>query len=112
MTNVNLKLPDIHLQVSVYSTGVAEKPSSFDKATKLEAGYRRADASTEVPVAVTVPSQARGRMDHMEVPKGAPVTEGEHQRCGTCTHFSGFKSCEIVVGVIEPEYVCDWWEVA
>lgn len=102
-------MTDLTVNVAVYSSGVSAKPTSYDKATKTEANYRRADVTDEAPHF----PRARGYMDHMELPEGAPATEGNRaERCGTCLHYSGLRSCDIVAGIIEAAYVCDWWEDA
>ncbi len=35
--------------------------------------------------------------------------ETDSERCGTCRHMTGSR-CELVVGQIDPTYVCYWWE--
>jgi hypothetical protein len=32
------------------------------------------------------------------------------ENCGSCVHFDGTSSCEVVEGTIHPEMVSDFWE--
>jgi hypothetical protein len=36
--------------------------------------------------------------------------ESEQQRCGNCSYFDPPRSCQIVAGSIDREWVCDLWE--
>jgi hypothetical protein len=40
--------------------------------------------------------------------KYRPMDDPKEQ-CGNCSHYMAGR-CEIVVGSIDPDYVCDWWE--
>ena len=99
-------------------------PVSTDKATKAEANYRPAFTDPEVQASARDHARqlsmlARGHIDHMEIPSGLDSREGDHPRtysarlyrkeCGTCVHF-GINDCSLVAGMIDHEYVCDWWD--
>lgn len=99
-------------------------PSLTGRATKAEANYRPAYLDPEEAAAARDRAHqrsllTRGRLDHMEIPTGLPSEEGDRSRilpghvhekeCASCLHY-GVSDCDLVAGIIDPEYVCDWWE--